>query len=136
MTGCGTRVYYSLVWKCFILIRWLVFAIFEQFMLNFGNAVTRLCLAMGTMAVGNDFLWRPPVEYIFPRYFFYIFGKYTACTTYIVCCQHENSCQFCDNYYNGAFECVYFSCMSKMRCYLINILLTSTSGTIHHQTTL
>jgi hypothetical protein len=31
-----------------------VFAIFEQFMLNFGHGVTRRCLATGTMPVEND----------------------------------------------------------------------------------
>jgi hypothetical protein len=55
-----------------------VFAIFEQFMFNFGNAVTRLCLAMGTMPVGNDFRWRLHLWNIFSRviflYFWQIYG--------------------------------------------------------------
>jgi hypothetical protein len=50
-----------------------VFAIFEQFMLNFGNAVTRLCLAMGTMPVGNDFLWRLHLWNMFSRVMFLYF---------------------------------------------------------------
>ena len=66
-----------------------MFAIFEQFMLNFGNAVTRLCLAMGNMPIGNDFLWRIYLWKIFSRVFFSIFlANIRRCNLYIVCCQH------------------------------------------------
>jgi hypothetical protein len=44
-----------------------VFAIFEQFMLNFGHAVTRLTLAMRSIPVGNDFPWKLFLWNIFSR---------------------------------------------------------------------
>jgi hypothetical protein len=47
------------IWKCFILIGWLMFTIFEQLMMNLDN------IATGTMPVWNDF---PRALYMWNRF--------------------------------------------------------------------
>ena len=105
------------IWKCCILIGWLLFTIFEQFMLSHGNR--RLYLAMETIPVLNDFphtLYL--LEYIFPHYFYIFLARMTSLK--IIFCQHGEvwQCKHCRIYLGS----VCFSFMSKMRCYVLNIL--------------
>ena len=55
------------LWKCFILIGWLVFTIFEQFMVNWW-----LCLATATIPVLNDFPRELYLRNIIPVLYLYI----------------------------------------------------------------
>jgi len=137
MTGCDVMVYYCLVhtiWKCFILIGWWVLAIFEQFMLNCGHGVTRLCLTTGTIPVENDFPWRLYLWNIFSRviclYVWQIDGA-VVCVLLAVSMTKLGNFVIIIIMLNLSVFCFSF----MMIYYLLSILLSSPSETIPPQTT-
>ena len=75
---CVHSVLVHNIWKCLILIGWLVITIFEQCMLNLGNGW--LYLATGTIPVWYDFQC---TLYLWNRFsciiFIYFFGKIYLC---------------------------------------------------------
>ena len=109
--------------QCFILIGWLVLTIFQQFILNLENGW--LCLATGIIPVWKDF----PGDYTsgidFPVLCLHIFGKIYLPSNrrrsymFIFCCNHGE-----------VWQCKRRRiCLSRMRCHVLNILLSSLAGT-------
>ena len=107
--------------ECFILIVWLVFTIFGQFMLNLGKGWSWLNLGAGgnyinlkRFPAGTIHLWNRYFRVIF-IYFLSPLKRRHHCL-FFVCCQHSEAWKCCYYYYIVEFECVFFF-------YLQNVML-------------